>query len=134
MLRTRSQSYSPHQRPWQTSSGRAQDDRRPDYAPSPLALPIPGHAGVYYDTQRLSPISAERAAEGIEAGFIFQNLQSMIDGQDRYLAFQLHIPVAIRVYDPLSQRIHQDRVTCNCRDYQSTQSACAHLYVSQYPP
>ena len=130
MLRTRSQSYSPHQRPWQTSSGRAQDDRRPDYAPSPLTLPIPGHAGVYYDTQRLSPISAERAAKSIKAGFIFQNLQSIINNQDRYLAFQLHISIAIRVYNPLSQRIHQDRVTCNYRDYQNTQSACAHLYVS----
>ena len=118
MFRTRSQSYSPQRRPWQTFQGRVH------------TLPIPGFAGVYYDTQRLSPTSAERAAEGIEAGFIFQSLQSMIDGQDRYLAFQLHMPVAIRVYDPSSQRIHQERVTCNCRDYQSTQSACAHLYVS----
>ena len=99
---------------------------------SSLALPIPGYAGLRYDTQHLSPVSAERAAEGIEANFIFHSLTSMTDGRDRYMAFQLYIPVAVRVYDPFAQRLQQTRVTCNCTDYQNTRSACAHLYVSQY--
>ena len=113
------------------SRGRGRGGRRPGLAPLPPALPIPGYAGLHYDTQLLSPISAERAAEGIEAGFILHSLKNMTDGRDRYIAFQLHIPVAIRVYDSVSQRLQPIRVTCNCVDYQSTQSACAHLYVSQ---
>ena len=112
--------------------GRGRGSRRPGHAPLPPALPIPGYAGLHYDTQNLSPVSAERAAEGIEAGFILHSLKSMTDGRDRYVAFQLHIPVAIRVYDPFVQRLQPMRVTCNCVDYQSTQPACAHLYVSQY--
>ena len=99
---------------------------------SSLALPISGYAGLRYNTQHLSPVSAERAAEGIEVDFIFHSLTSMIDGRDRYMAFQLYIPVAVRIYDPSAQRLQQTRVTCNCTDYQNTHSACAHLYVSQY--
>ncbi len=99
---------------------------------SSLALPIPGYAGLRYDTQHLSPVSAERAAEGIEASFIFHSLASMTDGRDRYIAFQLYVPVAVRVYDPVAQRLQQTRVTCNCTDYQNTHSACPHHYVSQY--
>ena len=72
-----------------------------------LALPIPGYAGLRYDTQHLSPVSAERAAEGIEASFIFHSLASMTDGRDRYIAFQLYVPVAVRVYDPVAQRLQQ---------------------------
>ena len=114
------------------SRGRGRGSRRPGRAPLPPALPIPGYAGLHYDTRHLSPVSAERAAEGIEAGFILHSLKSMTDGRDRYVAFQLHIPVAIRVYDPVAQRLQPIRATCNCVDYQSTQSACAHLYVSHY--
>ena len=114
------------------SRGRGRGSRRPGRAPLPPALPIPGYAGLHYDTRHLSPVSAERAAEGIEAGFILHSLKSMTDGRDRYVAFQLHIPVAIRVYDPVIQRLQPIRATCNCVDYQSTQSACAHLYVSHY--
>ena len=114
------------------SRGRGRGGRHPRRAPLPPALPIPGYAGFHYDTRHLSPVSAERAAEGIEAGFILHSLENMTDGRDRYIAFQLHIPVAIRVYDPVVQRLQPMRVTCNCVDYQSTQSACAHLYVSQY--
>lgn len=114
--------------------GHGQHDHRPNRPPSSLALPIPEYAGVRYDTQRLSPVSARRAAEGIDAGFICHNLESITDGQNRYVAFQLYVPVAVRVYDPDVQRLPQNRVTCNCIDYQSTQSACAHLYVSRIKP
>ena len=120
---TRSQAHLP-----QRQGGR----RRPDRTPLPLTLPIPGYAGFRYNTQHLSPVSAERATEGIEAGFMFHSLKSITDGQDRYIAFQLHVPIAVRVYDPVAHRLQQDRVTCNCVAYQSTQSACAHLYVSQH--
>ena len=113
-------------------SQRHGDHRRPDRAPLSLPLPMAGYAGLHYDTQQLSPLSAQRATEGIEAGFIFHSLKSIKEGQDRYVAFQLYIPVAVRVYDPAVQRLQQDRVTCNCVDYQSTQTACAHLYVSSH--
>lgn len=73
-----------------------------------------------------------RAIEGIEAGFIFHGLKSIKDGQDNCMAFQLYAPVAVRVYAPTIQQSQQNRVTCSCVDYQSSQSACPHLYVSQY--
>lgn len=111
---------------------RGRGGRRPGRAPFTPTLPIPGYAGFRYDTQHLSPFSAERAAEVIQAGFILHSLKSMTDGRDRYIAFQLHVPVAIRIYDPVIQQLQSIRATCNCMDYQSTQTACAHLYVSQY--
>ena len=92
------------------SRGRGRGGRRPGRAPLPPALPIPGYAGFRYDTQHLSPVSAERAAEGIEAGFILHSLKSMTDGRDRYIAFQLHVPVAIRIYDPVIQQLQPIRV------------------------
>lgn len=131
MSGTRFQPHFSQQSSWRVPRDRGRGDHRSGRASLPPALPIPGYAGIHYDTQQLSPVSARRAAEGIEAGFIFEGLESITDGQDRYIAFQLHIPVAIRVYDPVVQRFQQSRVTCNCIDYQSTQSACAHLYVSQ---
>ena len=70
-----------------SSRGRDRGGRRPGRAPLPPALPIPGYTGFRYDTQQLSPVSAERAAEGIEAGFILHSLKSIIDGRDRYIAF-----------------------------------------------
>lgn len=126
MPTTRFQTHSPQHRSWRAPRGRGH--RRLGRALIPPTLPIPGHAGFHYDTAHLSPVSAERAIEGIEADFMFHSLTSMTDGQDRYIAFQLYIPVAVRVYDPVTQRPQQNRVTCNCVDYQSTQSACAHLY------
>lgn len=112
--------------------GDGRGDLHPGRAPFLPTLTIPGYAGFYYNTQQLSLISAERAAEGIKIDFIFHSLESMTDAQYRYIAFQLHIPVAVRVYNPVIQRLQQNRVTYNCIDYQSTQSAYAHLYVSQY--
>ena len=132
MSTTPSQAHSSQQGPGRNPRGRGQGNRRPNRPVLPLTQPIPGYAGLRYDTQLLSPASAGRAAEGIEAGFILHKLRRIADGQDRYMAFQLYTPVAVRVYDPDVQRRQQDRVTCNCLDYQSTQSACAHLYVSSY--
>ena len=132
MSTTRSQAHSSQQGPSENPRGRGRGNRRPNRPVLPLTMPIPGYAGFHYDTQHLSPASAGRAAEGIEAGFILHKLRRITDGQDRYIAFQLYTPVAVRVYDPVVQRLQQDRVTCNCADFQSTQSACAHLYVSQY--
>ena len=58
-------------------SPRQGDRRRPDRTPLPLTLPMPGYAGFHYDTQHLSPVSAERATECIDAGFIFCSLKSI---------------------------------------------------------
>lgn len=127
MPTTRSQTHLSQQGPL---GDRGRRDRRPNRAPSSLALPIPDYTEIHYDTQDLSPVSAERAAEGSEASFIYHSLKSKTDGEDKYLAFQLYIPVAVRVYDPVSQRLQQDRVTCTYVDYQSSHSACVHLYVS----
>lgn len=129
MPTTRSQTHLSQQGPLR---GRGQGDHRPNRAPSSLALPIPEYARIHYDTQHLSPVSAERAAKGSEASFIYHSLKSKTDDEDKYLAFQLYVPVAVRVYDSVSQREQQDRVTCTCVHYQSSQSACVHLYASQY--
>lgn len=114
------------------SRDRDRGSRRPGRAPLPPALPIPGYVGLHYDTRHLSPVSTKRATEGIEAGFILHSLKSMANSRDRYIAFQLHIPVAIQVYNPVAQRLQPIRATCNCIDYQSTQSTYAHLYMSHY--
>lgn len=108
--------------------GDGENNRQPNRTPSSLPLSIPGYGGLRYDIQHLSPVSAARAVEGIDASFMFHNLESITDDQNRYIAFQLHVPVAVRVYEPDIQALRQNRVTCNCIDYQSTQSACAHLY------
>ena len=89
MLITRFHTHSPQQKPWRNSQTRSKD------ASLPPMLPIPGYALFCYDTQNLSPVSAERAAEGIEASFIFHSLKN----QNRYIAFQLFVPIAVRVYD-----------------------------------
>ena len=87
------------------SRGRSRDDRRLGRTPLLPALPISGYAGLHYDTRHVSPVSTERAAEGIKAGFILHSLENMTDGRGRYIAFQLYILVAIRVYDPIVQRL-----------------------------
>ena len=132
MPTTRSQTHSSQHRPWRASRGRGRGDRRLGRALISPTLPVPEHAGFHYDIGHLSPISAERAIEGIEAGFMFHSLAGMTDNRDRYIAFQLYIPVAVRIYDPVVQRSQQNKVTCSCKDYQRTQSACAHLYVSVF--
>ena len=85
--------------------GRDRGSRRPGRAPLPPALLIPEYIELYYNARHLSPVSAKRAAEGIEAGFILYSVKSIIDDRDRYIAFQLHISVAIRVYNPVTQRL-----------------------------
>ena len=99
------------------SRGRGRGGRCPDRAPLPPALPIPGYTRFRYDTQHLSPVSARRAAEGIKADFILHSLKSIIDSRDRYIAFQLHFPVAIRIYNPVIQQLQPIRATCNYIDY-----------------
>ena len=96
------------------------------------ALSIPEYARLHYDIRHLSSVSTECAAEDIETGFIFHNFKSMTNDRDIFVAFQLHIPVAIRIYDAVAQRLQPIKIICNCIDYQSTQSACAHLYMSHY--
>ncbi len=85
MPATPPQTYVSQQGPRETLRGHDQDNRRPNRTPSSLTLPIPGYAGVRYDLQHLSPVSAGRAAEGIDAGFIFHSLESIRDGQNRYI-------------------------------------------------
>lgn len=63
---------------------------------------------------------------------MLHSLENMTGGRDRYIALQLYIPAAVRVYDPGTHPLQQNRVTCNYIDYQSTQSTCAHLFVSEY--
>ena len=96
------------------SRGYGRGDRRPGRALLSPALPILGYAGLYYNTRHLFLVSAKRAAEDIKTGLILHSLESITDDRDRYIALQLHIPVAIRVNDPVIQRLQPMRVTCNC--------------------
>ena len=71
------QTYVSQQRPRETFRGH---DHRPNLTPSSLTLPMLGYAGVRYDIQHLSPVSAGRAAEGIEAGSHFSYISQSLYG------------------------------------------------------
>lgn len=101
---------------------------RPAHAPPEIA-PVRSYTGRQYYTQALSPTSAQRATEGLEANFSVDRVQRLDSGRERYYAFQLRTPVAVRVYEPNSGRA---RMECSCETYRSTQSECAHIYVRSH--
>lgn len=94
----RSQTQSPQQRAGRTPRGRGRGRGRARVQPSPLPIdPISGYAGLQYNTQHLSPNSAQTVVEGLGSTFSVHHIRPHGDGRDRYYAFQLVDPVAVRV-------------------------------------
>jgi len=102
----------------------------PAQTSSPRLAPVQSYTGRHYDTQALSPTSAQRATEGLESNFSVDRVQSHDSGRERYYAFQLRTPVAVRIYEPTSGRA---RMECSCEAHRVTQSECAHIFVSLLP-
>ena len=93
----------------------------------PSSTPIHGHSGLLYDTQKLSPESAQRATEGLRSEYFVDQLRVFKPSQGTtYYAFQLKKPVSVRIHDPADGT----KVECTCETFQQTKSACVHIYVS----
>ena len=122
---TRSQTQIPHQRPGRNFRGRGHARTQ---APPPPVAPIRGYTGLQYDTQNLSPNTARRAIDGLESDFLVDRVQSHGSGLERYYAFQLKAPFAVRVHNPAAG---QSRVECTCEDFRSNRHTCAHIFVSR---
>ena len=124
---TRSQSQTPQQRGGRSPRGRGRGRGRAQ-PPPPQVGPIRAHSGIHYDTQILSPTSSRRAAEGLQSEFWVDRLSSYGLGGDRYYAFQISKPVAVRIHDPSggTGRVYE----CTCEDFRNTQRPCAHVWVS----
>lgn len=91
------------------------------------SIPIHGHSGLLYDTQNLSPGSAQRATEGLLSEHFVDQLRGVETSQGTtYYAFQLKKPVSVRIHDPANGT----KVECTCETYKQTKSACVHIYVS----
>lgn len=91
------------------------------------STPIRGHSNLLYDTQNLSPESAQRATEGLLSEHVVDRLRGHETRQGTtYYAFQLKKPVSVRIYDPANG----NKVECTCETFQQTKSACVHIYVS----
>ncbi len=129
---TRSQAHSTSQRGGRnprSSHGRGRAPPRPatpGQALPPQAAPVRSHTGRQYYTQALSPLSARRATEGLESNFSVDRVQSYDSGREKYYAFQLRTPVAVRVYEPNAGRA---RIECSCEAHRVSQSECAHIFV-----
>lgn len=93
----------------------------------PQVPPVRSYTGRQYFTQALSPTSARRATEGLESSFSVDRVQSQGSGRERYYAFQLGTPVAVRIHEPDGGHA---RIECSCETHRVTQSECAHIYVS----
>ena len=89
--------------------------------------PIHGRSGLLYDTQNLSPGSAQRATEGLLSEYCVDRLRSHETSQGTYYAFQLKKPVSVRIHDP----VNSNKVECTCDEFQEFKSACVHIYVSR---
>ena len=50
-----------------------------------------------YDTRNLSPNSAQKVVQGFESTFFVDKLLPHGDGRDKYWAFELKKPIAVRV-------------------------------------
>lgn len=90
------------------------------------STPIHGHSGLLYNTQNLSPESAQRATEGLVSEYYVDRLRSVETTQGSYYAFQLKKPVSVRIHDPANGI----KVECTCETYQQSRSTCVHIYVS----
>lgn len=90
--------------------------------------PIQGHSGLLYDTQNLSPESAQRANEGLKSEYYVDQLRGCETRQrTTYYAFQLKKPVSVRIHDPANGI----KVECTCEEFKDSKSTCSHIYVSQ---
>jgi hypothetical protein len=95
--------------------------------------PVSGHTGLRYDIQRISPSSRIRAIRGL------QDVQFTVDRAERkepregvpYYAFQLKVPVSVRIYDQETRR-PETSVTCTCDQFESR--PCVHIFVSSGVP
>jgi hypothetical protein len=83
-----------------------------------------------YDIESLSPGSAQRATAGLGSEFFVDRLQSHETSRGAYYAFQLKKPVSVRIHNPANG----NKVECTCEEYQQSQSACVHVYVSTKTP
>lgn len=54
-----------------------------------------------YDTKHLSPNSARTAVEGLRSTFIVEDIKPFEDGRERYYAFRMKKPIAVRVGPPI---------------------------------
>ncbi len=97
---------------------------------SPGSPPVQSFTGRQYYTQALSPTSAQRATEGLESNFCVDRVQSHDSGRERYYAFQLRTPVAVRIYEPANGRA---RMECSCEAHRVTHSECTHMFVRLSP-
>ncbi len=138
---TRSQAHPTQQRGGRNARlNRGRGRGRARAPPPPLVLaqisppgstPVQSYTGRQYYTQALSPTSAQRAIEGLESNFCVDRVQSHDSGRERYYAFQLRTPVAVRIYEPTGGRA---RMECSCEAHRVTRSECAHIFVSLLPP
>lgn len=134
---TRSQAHPAQQRGGRStrSGGRGRGRARaplpptlPTHAGIPNPAPVHSYTGRRYYTQALSPTSAQRATEGLESNFFVDTVQSLDSGREKYYAFQLKIPVAVRIYEPTGGRA---RIECSCEIHRaSDRSECIHIFVS----
>ena len=130
---TRSQARSAPQRGGRNPRSGQGRGRAPPRAENPSQAlpsqinPVRSFTGRQYYTQALSPVSAQRATEGLESNFAVDRVQSYDSGRERYYAFQLRLPVAVRIYEPDDGSA---RVECSCEAYRFSQSECTHIYVS----
>ncbi|KAL2049768.1 hypothetical protein ABVK25_009991 [Lepraria finkii] len=121
---TRSQSQIPPQRGGRSPRGGGR--RRGRGRAQPQVGPIRSHSGIQYDTQMLSPTSSRRAAEGLQSEFMVDRLEGFNFGRDRYYAFQLSKPVAVRIHDPA---VGADRIfECTCAEFRNKLRPCAHVW------
>ena len=93
---------------------------------SAQATPVQSYTGRQYYTQPLTPMSARRAIEGLEANFSVDRVQDYDSGREKYYAFQLRTPVAVRIYEPSRG---QARIECSCEAHRVSKLECAHIYV-----
>ena len=132
---TRSQAHSTTQRGGRNPrASRGRGRPPPPLATSgqafpPQSDPVRSYTGRQYYTQALSPLSAQRATEGLESNFLVERVQSYDSGRERYYAFQLKTPVAVRIYEPNAGRA---RIECSCEAHRATESECAHIYVGRW--
>ena len=77
--------------------------------------------------QAQPPVLGERANEGLEANFIVDGIEGLDSGQQRYYAFQLTTPVAVRIYEPDAGL---SRIECSCETYRVNRRECIHISVS----
>lgn len=125
MPETRSRTQRGQQGARRPGAGRSSG--RGGHVPIRSNPPIHSHSGLLYNTENLSPGSAQRATEGLLTEYFVDQLRAHQPSQGTtYYAFQLKKPVSVRIYDPANGI----KVECTCDDYQQFKSACAHIYVS----